>query len=441
MERAELAPRVSAVAESRLQLDVSTSSQFAAPVVGDMVTLNTNATNACALAMQRSGRVAALSQRAIVVEDVANPEGGFTPEEYGAIARAYDDLVWPVDVSNFGEPSDIDANGRTVLFYTVEVNKLTPPGAPDGFVAGFFFARDLFPRAGGGRLSGCATSNEAEMMYLMVPDPLGTINGNQRDKVFVRERTTATVAHELEHLINASRRLYVNGGALYPERAWLDEGLAHAAEELVFFEASGLGPGQNITGLVLNENETRREAFNLFQAENVARMEFFLKETNTNWLFRNGAAPDVATRGAAAWFLRYAVDRMQTPDGAAWHALVNSPDTGLRNLEGVIGADAVLWMRDWSAALYVDDVIHDLALKHQVPSWYLRSVLLSLDDESTYPIRPTPLMPGVAAEADLESGGSVFFRFGVAPSIPGRLRVSAGGEDGDQLSLVLIRTR
>jgi hypothetical protein len=435
-ERHELAPLVRPDASP----SPGAAFQLGTPVQGATVALNANSASSCATPIERQGIVRAVSQRAVIVEDIGNPAGGFSTAEYQSIAATFDTLVHPADIDAFGEHTDIDGNGRVVLFYTAEVNKLTPPGAPEGFVAGFFFARDLFPRAGNSRLSGCATSNQAELMYLMVPDPLGSINGNNRNRQFVQERTIATIAHELQHLINASRRLYVNRGAAYPERRWLDEGLAHVAEELVFWRASGLSPRSNVTGLLLDETPGALDKYRLFQAENVARVGFYLDETNSNWLF-SGGTPGVATRGAATWFLRYAADRFAPQDANFWRNLVDSPDTGLRNLERVIQADALLWMRDWAAALYVDDAVHDLASKHQQLSWHLRSVILSQQEGETYPLRTIPLLNGQVSDAELEPAGAAFFRFGVAPSIPARLRIFSTGGDAAALSLVLIRTR
>ena len=57
--------------------------------------------------------------------------------------------------------------------------------------------------------------------------------------------TTAVIAHEFQHLINAGRRMYVNN-ALDFEDTWLDEGLAHVAEELLFYREAGLRPKGNI---------------------------------------------------------------------------------------------------------------------------------------------------------------------------------------------------
>src|SRR5260370_38520088 len=76
-------------------------------------------------------------------------------------------------------------------------------------------------------------------MYLLVPDATFS-------KTFVVTSTIGTVDHEFEHMINAGRRLYVNPSAAPTEERWLNEGLAHVAEELMFYRVSGLKPRQNL---------------------------------------------------------------------------------------------------------------------------------------------------------------------------------------------------
>jgi hypothetical protein len=385
---------------------------LANPVVGETIQLNANANSSCDNALNKSGRVVAVSQHAVIIEDTGNPSGGFSAAEYQSLAATFDTLVHPVDIENFGEPSDIDNNDRIVLFYTVEVNRLTSFGSPNGFIAGFFFARDLFPRTGNSRLQGCPTSNQSEIMYLMVPDPTGSINGNVRSKAFVADRTTGTIAHEMEHLINSSRRLYINAGASYPERPWVDEGLAHSAEELLFFRASGLSTGQNLTAAVIQQSTARVNAFNEFQSENLARTQGYLNSTNINWPFKSGS-PDLDGRGAATWFLRYVVDRIGGNQSQTWRALANNPDTGMVNIEGVIHADPMNWMRDWSVALYVDDVVSGVSNRYRISSWNLRAIVSGTGPGATYQLQTTSLPNGITRNANLVPGGSQHYRFGV----------------------------
>ena len=66
------------------------------------------------------------------------------------------------------------------------MNELTPRNAAY-YVGGFFYERDLFPNDVAVEQGGCAASNDAEMFYMLVPDPNGTVNGN-RVHEGVRER-------------------------------------------------------------------------------------------------------------------------------------------------------------------------------------------------------------------------------------------------------------
>jgi hypothetical protein len=94
----------------------------------------------------------------IVVADASNPASGYTDADYASIASTFDNLVDPTDTKAFGSPTDIDGNGHVVLFFTRAVNELTPASSTS-YVAGFFYARDLFPSTPSPDFQACATSN------------------------------------------------------------------------------------------------------------------------------------------------------------------------------------------------------------------------------------------------------------------------------------------
>ena len=150
--RRELAPKVPA-ALARLSQTPSFSTIPANPAVGTLFNLNANGQQACTSIKSRVARVAAVSNSAIVVADTTNPAGGFTDAEYQSFATTFDTLINPLDVSNFGQPTDIDKNGKILIFFTKEVNLLTPRGS-GGVIGGFFFERDLFPLSDTQRLRG-----------------------------------------------------------------------------------------------------------------------------------------------------------------------------------------------------------------------------------------------------------------------------------------------
>ena len=279
--------------------------------LGDVISLNVNGTVSCSSPVYHAARVVAVGSRAIILNDTLNPKNGFTTEDFQRYAARFDTLVYPLDVANFGEPTDIDKNGHIAILFTRAVNELTPPRSTS-YVGGFAFSRDLFPTTKTARAQACLASNEGEYFYLLAPDPAGTINQNARTTGFVDSVTTSVLAHEFQHIINSSRRLYVNNTPAFEDK-WLDEGLAHVAEELLFYREAGLTPRLNLDIAALRASQTIRVAFNSEMSGNGARYRSYLERTTNSSPY----APDdsLPTRGAVWSFLRYAVDRLNAGDG------------------------------------------------------------------------------------------------------------------------------
>jgi hypothetical protein len=427
----DLSPRVGGARSwyaSRTTTGARRSLIPAAARVGDLVTLNVNADDACASPRLRGARVAAVSNKAVVVADTLNPAGGFTDAEYLALATTFDTLIAPVEDAAFGAPTDVDGNGRVVLFVTSTVNELTPANA-GWYVGGFFWARDLFPATGA---EACAGSNAGELFYLLAADPRGTINDNAWSKDEVTDVVTAIVAHEYQHLINASRRLYVTGAADF-EELWLDEGLSHVAEELVFYRAAGLAPRQNLGATAIRRSAAAVNAFNAFAIENFGRVDEFLRAPSSNSPY--AADDSLATRGATWSFLRWAADHQGAADGAVWSRLVNASTAGMANLRGVFGSDLTPVVRDWATALLLDDVAGADA-RHQDLSWGYRSLFGALS--SSYPLAASSLADGVAQAVSVVGGGAAYLRFGVAAGRTGGVSWAALPAD---VQLTLVRTR
>ena len=406
----------------------------AASAPGELMQLNAAALSRtpCLDSDYRTGRVVAVSDRAVVVADTTNPQNGFSQEDYLAIAEKFDDLIWPVNSQNFGDPSDIDANDRVILFFTRAVNELTPPEA-DSYVGGFFYNRDLFPKSGA---SACAGSNEAEMFYLLVPDSNGEVNGNVIEKELVLSRTAAVLAHEFQHLINDSRRLYITKAPEW-EDAWLNEGLSHIAEELAFYAASGHTPGENL-GSTSIEGESAR-AFDQYNLENVIRYIYYL-----GWPEESspmGEVERLETRGAAWAFLRYIADREPGDDAAMWRRLVDSPTSGLKNLEAVLGVDPRAWMHDWHISVFADDAGVAVAPEFTQPSWNFRALTPLLDPSGMFPLRVTGLGPD-SPGLSLQGGGAAYFQVGVGSGGERAVRMTVEGlPPPSRMKLGVVRMR
>jgi hypothetical protein len=414
--------------------------------VDDLVSLNVaRGTNGCDAVDMRAGRVRAVTDRAIIVADTSNPAGGFASEDYLEFGRFFDEEVWPLVTGTFGIPSDIDGNGRAIIFFTVAVNELAEnSNAPENagsYVGGFFFNRDLFPT------SSCTGSNSAEMVYLLVPDSAGqAIAGGRRPfpRQMVKAQIPTLLVHELQHLVNDSRRLHVNAAPIW-EQTWLNEGLSHIAEELMFYRQAGLAPGGNISISSLLNNDARN-AFRSFQLDNVDRLAHYLSDPETG----SPMGPDNLVTRAAAWsFLRYAADRSGA-EAALWTDLVrNSRTAGFENLASAIDGDPLEWIRDWAAALYLDDTGLDLEPVHRTTSWNFRSIFPNLSllgvgrTSRPYPLRAPRLFTDQPRAIQLHGGAAAYARFGVEPNGRGAIRITVGASlpPPDRLSVLVVRTR
>ena len=403
--------------------------------VGDTVTVNVNGNDACTNPTYHRARVVAIGTHAIVLADTANPANGFTDADYQRYATRFDTLVYPVDVGAFGVPSDIDANGHIALIFTSEVNKLTPPNA-SSYVGGFTFSRDLFPVVGTLRADSCAASNEGEFFYLLTPDPLGSINGNPRTTGFVDTNTTAVIAHEFQHLINASRRIYVNNAPAF-EDTWLDEGLSHIAEELLFYREAGLGPRNNLGTPDIRASVQRRSAFNLDMLGNSGRYRSYLLNPAKSSPY--AADDSLPTRGAAWDLLRYLADHKGSGDADTFYQLVNSKTAGIANVTAVFGSDFPSFVRDWNVSNAVDDIVSATG-ELQQPSWNFHSIFPVL--YSSYPLQFQNMSNGTSYSGTVVAGGAAFYHL-VVPS-GSTATITLGGQSasaGSRLQLVVVRTR
>ena len=264
---------------------------------------NVTSNNPCGNVQLRTGEVKAETAHLTIVADISNPSGGFTDADYAAFGSTFESLVWPVLTQNFGVPFDIDGGGKVVAFFTSAVNQLTPAGSTS-FVGGFFFARDLFPKISSTPNQNCPGSNEAEMFYVLAPDPSGSL-GLAHSTSFVRNMAIAVIGHEMQHLINASRRMYGTTGATAFERVWMEEGLSHIAEEMLFYEASGRAPRSNL-GLPELSGATQPFTSSYMQ-QNLSRFSLYLKDPSNYAPYT--ADDDLQIRGAAWSMLRYLADR------------------------------------------------------------------------------------------------------------------------------------
>lgn len=412
------------------------------PTLGSLVTLNANGIQSCTAPKNRTSRVAAVSATAIVVADTGNPAGGFTDAEYLSFARMFDTLIVPLATSTFGTHGDVDGNGKVVLFFTKEVNALTPKSGAGGTVGAFFFERDLFPLSTTNGLTGCPGSNFAEMAYLLVPDPQG-IYSISHTKQDVLDITPATLIHEYQHLINASRRLYTNNAAAF-EDVWLNEGLSHIGEELLYYKVAGFAPRQNI-GANAFRTAAAVDFFNNYQGDNNGRYELFMGKPNLTSVYGSGDA--LETRGAVWHLLRYLADHRGSSDGDIWTSLVNTTSTGQQNLSRVFGANYMTQIRDWATTVFTDDFPGVTDARFLEASWNMRSIFPVLVNSAgqplgRYPLAVVPVSETSPANVSLFAGGAAYLRFSVPANGQASIDWSTNGLPVSGLmQFTLVRTK
>ena len=306
------------------------------------------------------GTVRAVGDGVVLVEDLAAPAGGPTEEEWLALAGELDGTVLPAVTSYFGPPEDIDRNGRVVILFTPAVNRL---GDGEAGVGGFSLPQDLAASGrGDGELSDpdggiCPASNEAEIVYSVSADPDATLGRAISAADLLRE-TPALVAHEIQHIVSAGRRVPTSSagfGAV--EEIWLDEALSSLAEEVAGLAALGLPVGDRLTFDRVSETPEALDTFNAYMLGNFRNLGLYMLGLP--------GAPTVSTddldgvgglqmRGFGWFLLRRLADQAGGDERAFFRSVVGGGQNygrGIANLERVTGREWANILADVSVAL------------------------------------------------------------------------------------------
>jgi hypothetical protein len=228
------------------------------------------------------------------------------------MGRAFDDHIFPAESRIFAPPIvPPGAPSKVALLVSPEVNNQ----GRDGTI-GYFTARDLVLPAEAEADPELAHSNHRMMLYMAASV---VQEGDEAEYL-------GTVAHEYQHLLNATHKLFGPTPAPTTEDTWLDEGLAMYA-----MQATGYGLGSEATTLLdhVRGYLDTPEAYSL-----------------TDWR----ANPGQAGYGAAYLFTVYLVDRLG--EGIV-RELLTSPRVGAENVEAMLAAHGLTFreaFRDWAGA-------------------------------------------------------------------------------------------
>ena len=394
---------------------------IAAAVEGDTVTIRVpdlNSSNLCTTGFKDIRAVVKrTTQHATIIQDVAAPSPGFSTSDFTDIGAEFESLIYPTDTTYFGKETDRNNDGRVTILYTPEVNRATPQGSA-GFVAGFFWGGDLVKKTEYDQLGiACPQTNEQEIFYMLVPDPQGTINSNPRSVNVVRQNTRGTIAHEFQHMINQGRRL-LNPAVDSAETTWLNEALSHFAEEVVGRAKHGFSDFQKLSWSDVNPNPQSSADYDAFFRQNILRYQRWMQRPDTSSPTSNRAGSQLAPRGAAWMFLRYAADYHSGNNLKAYlRNIVNGPDIGLRNLlRHSNGAQFDDILSGWLISQFTDGLnIPNLPARYHMKSWLVRDVM-SAASNGTFPLLVTPLPNNVDTKSI--SGSGNYFRLTRVGSSP-----------------------
>jgi hypothetical protein len=398
------------------------------PNVGDKIPLkipDAQSDNLCENYFDTQAEVASVSARAILAVDTIDgpPALLFTPAQMDSITAEFDNVTYPTNAAYFANPTDIDANQRIIILFTGRVNQLTPPNQPSGsgFVGGFFFAGDFFPPTGTVPNTFCPQSNEAEIFYLLSPDPTGKW-GNIRTTASVRQGTRGTIAHEMHHMINAGNR-YQNPAVSEFESTWLDEALAHMGEDAVGRVQRGFADLHTLTFAELvpcNTPCSQANDFNAFFFQNLARLTYWMQDPDLYSPTSRLADTSLATRGAAWAIVRYVADNYSNGlPRTLTRTLTAGPDTGVRNFTAAVNAPLDTVVSGWLVSMFADHLgIPGLNARYQYRSYNFRDVMppvaksvLQYSGPATYPLAIEAIGSGSDnLPATNRSGSGTYYR-------------------------------
>jgi hypothetical protein len=312
------------------------------------------------------------------------------------------------------------------MVFTKEVNAF--PGA-----AGFVTNADL------ATVASCPSSDEGEIFYGFVPDPLDRSGNGAFTRASVVANMPALIAHEVTHTIQFGRR---PGG---PNMAsWEAEGQADLAKELLgMAQRPPDTVGQNYDRSKIVTNGTSDALY----AQRFSRLgRYFGWDLN---FVSPGKIPN-APHNCSLYSFKDAIQSLQCTSaffyGASWsmHRWIldrfgptypggvtqlekdwigkNPTLSGRANVEALVGVDFDDLFVQWAAMLYVDGrSITGLDAALEMTSWDLFDVFQLFDPALS--LEPTQQSWGAFADANLVRGGSTFYTVVTAGGSRGALAI------------------
>lgn len=273
--------------------------------------------------LRKPATLAAVSTRAdLYVDD--EDLGHYAPGALQGLAATLEERVLPAVTGVFGAPTDVDGNGKLLVLISHELGA----HLNGGWLIGYFGNADMVRARDDSAACSGTGSNHGEIVYLNDVDN-GAANGYAAADLLATTYP-ATVAHELQHLLNFGHRC-VERACEGPEETWINEALSKVAEDVAGFgwNASG-GRAEGAAYLGRDEGSVRG-----YDGRSLTKWE----------------GDPIGNYQGAHSFLRYFADQL----GPAVAGRVAAGPGGVAGLEAALGRPLPRAMAEWATALLLSN--------------------------------------------------------------------------------------
>jgi hypothetical protein len=443
-------------------MNVGTISRSVDPTIGasnQVRVPDINANNFCNQYNEVTAKTVYNGTKAIILADVANPDVGDLTPQYTAIGQEFDQVMFPILQTNFGNPLAMDGvtdnNAKVVMVFTNAVNTL-------GGVAGFVVSCDFFDRTT--QISGLPnlSSNFGEFFYAFVPTPTG-----QTPEEWLRG-IRSTIIHEVKHITSFGEHI----ARLNPfELPALEEGTARHSEEIWARQAIYSQPWKGDITYANSLFCDVRPQGQAGGAQCVGKPFAVFRHFQT--LYDYLVTPESFTPlgrvqqndfnfYASMWsFVRWAADNYATTEPAFFGAITIAAQPGMPNLTARTGRTSDELLGDWLLSLYLDNLAGFTPAANMpvsIATWNSRSIFSGMNADfcnnnvpvnqrsfcRVYPLQPRPVAFGAAyasGPVNVRGGSGAYFEFSGAQTGKQLIDVHApaGGAPSANLRLAIAR--
>lgn len=337
-------------------------------------------------------RTAYVGQHCLILEDSASTLYGTIDASYAKLGAEFDQVIFPMLQTNFGNPlamdANLDNNGRIIMLFSPLINERFPD------VSGFVTSCDFFDD------TDCPASNKAEMFYAVAP----TSAEDSYDDGTVKNwlwTIRAIIPHEAKHITSFAEKLSRAGVNAYAEESWLEEGTAQVAAELYgrtiygANKAAWKGDATYRNTLYCDLRPEWPECLDhpLIMLDHFSWLYDFGQNTEQQSVI-DDAHDDGTVYGSAWLFARWLTDNYATNEASFLRALTQTTTTyGAWNVEARSGVSWPQLLAKWTLALAADDYGPSPSTFSAIPSWNVPDIFSGMSGDVTNQ-QGAPLFPG-----------------------------------------------